>query len=73
MVGDITFIGKPHEYWARRVFSQSGADWQERVNFDRLRRDRLARAKEQMEIHDLGALVEFIGYDAWRRKDKTNL
>lgn len=61
MVGDITFIGKPHEYWARRVFSQSGADWQERVNFDRLRRDRLARAKEQMEIHDLGALVVYDG------------
>lgn len=61
MVGDISFIGKPHEYWARRVFSQSGADWQERVNFDRLRKDRLARAREQMETYDLGALVVYDG------------
>ena len=61
MVKDISFIGKPHEYSARRVFSQSGADWQERVNFDKLRKDRLARAKEQMEINDLGALVVYDG------------
>ena len=61
MVKDISFIGRPHEYDARRVYSLTGADWQERVNFDRLRRDRLARAKEQMEIHDLGALVVYDG------------
>ena len=58
---DISFIGKPHEYDARRVYSLTGADWQERVNFDRLRKDRLARAKEQMELHDLGALVVYDG------------
>ncbi len=61
MVKDISFIGKPHEYDARRVFSQTGADWQERVHFDRMRQDRLNRAKEQMEIHDLGALVVYDG------------
>ncbi|NIW10531.1 MAG: aminopeptidase P family protein, partial [Gammaproteobacteria bacterium] len=43
------------------VFAQTGADWQERVNFDRMRKDRLNRAKEQMEIHDLGALVVYDG------------
>jgi Xaa-Pro aminopeptidase len=61
MVKDISFIGKAHEYEARRVFSQTGADWQERVNFERMRQDRLNRAKEQMEIHDLGALVVYDG------------
>jgi Xaa-Pro aminopeptidase len=61
MVKDTSFIGRPHEYDARRVFSQTGADWQERVHFDRMRQDRLNRAKEQMEIHDLGALVLYDG------------
>ena len=61
MVKDISFIGKPHEYDARRVYSLTGADWQERVNFERLRKDRLAKAKEQMEKHDLGALVVYDG------------
>ena len=61
MVKDISFIGRPHEYTARRVFCQTGADWQERVHFDRMRQDRLNRAKEQMEIHDLGALVVYDG------------
>ncbi|MBP1700788.1 MAG: peptidase [Deltaproteobacteria bacterium] len=58
---DTSFIGKPHEYDPRRVYSLTGADWQERVNFERLRRERLARAKQQMEIHDLGALVVYDG------------
>ena len=58
---DLSFIGKPHGYDARRVYSQTGADWQERVNFERLRKERLARAKEQMEKHDLGALVVYDG------------
>jgi Xaa-Pro aminopeptidase len=61
MVKDISFIGRPHEYDPRRVFAQTGADWQERVHFDRMRQDRLNRAKEQMEIHDLGALVVYDG------------
>ncbi|NSW83587.1 MAG: aminopeptidase P family protein [Syntrophothermus sp.] len=58
---DLSFIKRPHEYEPRRVYSTTATDWQERVNFDRLRADRLARAKEQMEKHDLGALVLFVG------------
>ena len=34
-------------------------DWERRVNFDRLREYRLARARQQMEIDDLGALLLF--------------
>jgi Xaa-Pro aminopeptidase len=41
---DTSFIGKPHESDPRRVYSQTGADWQHRVDFDRLRKDRLQRA-----------------------------
>src|SRR5258707_1565522 len=58
---DISFIGKPHEWDPRRVYSQTGADWQYRVDFDRLRPDRLLRLKQQMSARDLGALVLFAG------------
>ena len=34
-------------------------DWEERVNFERLRNHRLARVREQLELHDLGALLLF--------------
>ena len=53
--------GKPHEHDPRRVYSTTATDWQARVDFDRLRRDRLARARMMMEKHDLGALVCFVG------------
>ena len=58
---DTSFIGKPHEADPRRVYSQTGADWQQRVNFDRLRKDRLQRLRDQMSARDLGALVLFAG------------
>jgi Xaa-Pro aminopeptidase len=58
---DTSFIGRPHEWDPRRVYSQTGADWQYRVDFDRLRKDRLAKIREQMNAHNLGALVLFAG------------
>jgi Xaa-Pro aminopeptidase len=58
---DTRFIGKPHEWDPRRVYSQTGADWQYRVDFERLRQDRLQRAREQMTARDIGALVLFAG------------
>jgi Xaa-Pro aminopeptidase len=58
---DTSFILKPHEWDPRRVYSQTGADWQHRVDFDRLRKDRLQRLREQMTAHDLGAMVLFAG------------
>ena len=58
---DTSFIGMPHERDPRRLYSQTGADWQYRVDFDRLRRERLAKIREQMNIHNLGALVLFAG------------
>ena len=44
------FIGRPHEWDPRRLYSKAGADWQYRVDFDRLRSERLAKTREQMEI-----------------------
>lgn len=76
---DLSFIQKPHEYTPRRVFSTTGTDWQERINWDRLRRDRLNRAKEQLEKHDLGALVLFVGENiryvtsVWQGNWKNNI
>ena len=58
---DLSFLQKPHEHDPRRVFSTTATDWQSRVDFDRLRKDRLARARMMMEKHDLGALVCFVG------------
>jgi hypothetical protein len=55
------FIKKPHEWDPRRLYSQTGADWQYRVDFDRMRAVRLQRTREQMEAYDLGALVLFAG------------
>jgi Xaa-Pro aminopeptidase len=58
---DLSFLQKPHEHDPRRVYSTTATDWQARVDFDRLRRDRLERARQQMEKLDLGALVCFVG------------
>ena len=61
MAMDLSFIKKPHHQSPRRVYSQTGSDWQMRVDFDTLRKDRLARAKKMMEKHDIDALVMFVG------------
>src|SRR6184192_951571 len=58
---DLSFLEQPHEWDPRRAYSTSGTDWQARVDFSRLRRDRLARARMMMEKHDIGALVCFVG------------
>jgi len=58
---DTYFIEKPHHSSPRRLYSQTGADWQYRVDFERLRKDRLARTREQMDAMDLGALVLYAG------------
>ena len=58
---DLSFLQKPHEWDPRRTYSTTGTDWQARVNFDRMREDRLARARMMMEKHDLGAVVCFVG------------
>ena len=52
---DTTFIGKPHYWDPRRVYSQTGADWQYRVDFDRLRKERLQRLREQMSVTVIAA------------------
>ena len=42
---DTSFIQRPHHTDPRRLYSQTSTDWQQRVDHDRLRRDRLARAR----------------------------
>ena len=58
---NLDWIVKPHHWSPRRLYSQTGADWQQRVNFERLRKDRLQRARDAMDAHDLGALVLYAG------------
>lgn len=61
MAMDTSFIGQPHHWDPRRMYSQTGADWQQRVDFERLRKDRLQRVRDQMDSQDVGALVLFAG------------
>jgi len=58
---DISFLGKPHQGDPRRLYSQTGADWQHRVDFDRLRRERLEKLQAEMKVEHIGALVLFAG------------
>lgn len=49
--------GFRHELSARHLFGQDGVDFQERVNFGRLRDYRLARLREAMAQHGLAAML----------------
>ncbi len=42
-----------------KSFGTMGVDWEQRTDFDRLRRERLARATKYLEQSDLGALLCF--------------
>src|SRR6202047_2243741 len=42
-----------------KTFGRMAVDWGERVNFDRLRRDRLSRASAELARSDLGAVLCF--------------
>src|SRR5215831_17739185 len=44
---------------ALRTYGTMQVDWEQRSDMDRLRRERLARAKEQLGRSDLGALLLF--------------
>lgn len=58
---DTTFLQEDHHTNPRRLYSITGADWQLRVDHERLREERLARARVEMANDDLGALVVFAG------------
>jgi Xaa-Pro dipeptidase len=51
----------PHYNWDRHLpaWGTMGVDFEERVNFDRMRRYRLARAKQALENSDCGSLLLF--------------
>src|SRR5690606_27004988 len=51
-----------HEEAAMKDTGTTGAnavDWEARVDFDRLRRERLARLKAELDRSDLGAVLAF--------------
>lgn len=41
------------------VYGQSGVDWEERVDFRKLRKERLVRLKEKMKEHEIDAILAF--------------
>ena len=42
-----------------RTYGPNAVDWEERVDYDRLRTERLARLKESLDRSELGALLSF--------------
>lgn len=44
---------------AQKTYGLMGVDWEERVNFDRLRNERLARIKKLLKDSEMGALLCF--------------
>ena len=42
-----------------RTYGLMGVDWEERINFARLRRERLARARQHLQESEIGALLCF--------------
>ena len=44
---------------AVRTYGPNAVDWEQRVDLDRLRHDRLTRLRKQLEQSDLGALLTF--------------
>src|SRR4051794_3988073 len=42
-----------------RTYGTTAVDWEQRVDYERLRRDRLARAKQLLADSELGALLCF--------------
>jgi Xaa-Pro aminopeptidase len=58
---DTSFIEEAHHTNPRRLYSTYGADWQYRVDHERMRRERLERARAEMEADDLGAIIVFAG------------
>src|SRR5262249_52802135 len=51
------------------TYGTMGVDWEERVNFDRLRRERLARVTTALAEAELGALL---GFDMYNIRYITN-
>ena len=41
------------------TYGTNGVDWENRVDFDRLRMERLARLKAEIELSSLGSLLTF--------------
>src|SRR5947209_18589010 len=44
---------------AIKTYGLMGVDWEERVNFERLRTERLARIKKLLRASEMGALLSF--------------
>src|SRR3954470_919345 len=46
-------------YGATATFGTNAVDWEQRIDLDRLRNDRLARLRERLETSELGAVLAF--------------
>src|SRR4026207_2592750 len=44
---------------AIKTYGTMAVDWEQRINFDRLRRERLARVKEMLQKSEMGSVLCF--------------
>src|SRR4029077_3365279 len=52
-------IWRKEALMALKTYGPMAVDWENRIDFDRLRRERLARAKALLEKSEMGALLCF--------------
>src|SRR5438309_7007496 len=52
-------IARRRKVMAIKTYGLMGVDWEERVNFERLRAERLARIKKLLRASEMGALLCF--------------
>ncbi len=41
------------------MLGKTNVDWQQRIDFDRLRKDRIARANQMLHKHGIGAAIVY--------------
>ena len=58
---DTSFLQRPHHTDPRRVYSTTATDWQHRIDFERMRRERLERARQKLAEKGLGGAILFVG------------
>jgi len=58
---DTSFLQRSHHSDPRRLYSTTATDWQHRVDFERMRRERLERARQKLAENGLGAAIFFVG------------
>ena len=58
-LNDLNALNQGGRQWGLKTFGLMAVDWEERVNIERLRQERLARVKSALKKSEIGALLCF--------------